>query len=385
MNNFLKSVYIPILVFGYVISSSFSAFFNLSNTIINGGLRALTLSIAIFLIIRNFSHIQKSGLSVILILCFALLYIIHGLVDSYSGDLEMGLLNFLQKFLIICLIPSIAVLFIEREYILQPKYVLLAAGLSSILIMYGLAKNSSSASSQFRATGNEYLNPISTGLYATIVMGLFLSFKSTGIFSNIIKSVMIVLSIFIVFASASRGPFLAMACMIIFYSIFYLKSRISYLIAIIPMLLYFFYDKIANTLMSTSIFNRLSQSGDIEQDIRYNLLQASYNQFLTSPIIGSFVELKGFDAYPHNVILESFMTTGILGGLIFAALWLKSLMFSLSSAGKKDVKHIPMIILPTLILSLSSGSLYNSSLLWISICIVASLNQSNRKNKMVAA
>ena len=55
------------------------------------------------------------------------------------------------------------------------------------------------------------------------------------------------------------------------------------------------------------------------------MVSGAVNQFFESPVFGSFLEEKIFKEYPHNLLLESFMATGILGGLLFVIYYLRFL------------------------------------------------------------
>lgn len=52
------------------------------------------------------------------------------------------------------------------------------------------------------------------------------------------------------------------------------------------------------------------------------LIQNSLNQFLDSPVVGSALEERetGF-IYPHNIVVEALMATGVVGGIPFLISW----------------------------------------------------------------
>ena len=52
---------------------------------------------------------------------------------------------------------------------------------------------------------------------------------------------------------------------------------------------------------------------------RIYLYKAAIGQFLESPLFGGGLSIRGIFTYPHNAILEAFMATGVLGGILFTA------------------------------------------------------------------
>ena len=65
-------------------------------------------------------------------------------------------------------------------------------------------------------------------------------------------------------------------------------------------------------------FLRFSEiSNDNSSVERFDQLRGGYNQFITNPLFGDFLEERVSKEYPHNLILESFMATGIFGGSLF--------------------------------------------------------------------
>lgn len=52
---------------------------------------------------------------------------------------------------------------------------------------------------------------------------------------------------------------------------------------------------------------------------RIYLYHAAIEQFLERPLFGGGLSIRGMFTYPHNGILEAFMATGVLGGVLFTA------------------------------------------------------------------
>lgn len=51
---------------------------------------------------------------------------------------------------------------------------------------------------------------------------------------------------------------------------------------------------------------------------RYFIIKAALLQFMENPLLGHGLVVEGYHIYPHNAFVEAFMTTGLIGGSIFA-------------------------------------------------------------------
>lgn len=94
--------------------------------------------------------------------------------------------------------------------------------------------------------------------------------------------------------------------------------------------------------------------------------------FVHQPIIGGPIELPSDGSYPHNIILEAFMVTGIIGGPLFLLFFLTMarlafIVFRFSSFGWIAIFHYQVAIS-----ALFSGALYSSERYWISAGLVIS-------------
>jgi O-antigen ligase len=105
--------------------------------------------------------------------------------------------------------------------------------------------------------------------------------------------------------------------------------------------------------------------------IRIELMQNAWSQFLDAPAFGSaLVELKsGF--YPHNVIIESFMATGLPGGMAFTVLVVATSLAALRiSWSNSPIAWVGLIYLQYLSGAQVSGALSTSDTMWCYMCAV---------------
>jgi O-antigen ligase len=77
--------------------------------------------------------------------------------------------------------------------------------------------------------------------------------------------------------------------------------------------------------MGSALVYRLTELLDIFDIIKYGgygadrvfMWQAAIAQWLESPFFGRGLILEAYFTYPHNAVLEAFMTTGVIGGSAF--------------------------------------------------------------------
>jgi O-antigen ligase len=114
------------------------------------------------------------------------------------------------------------------------------------------------------------------------------------------------------------------------------------------------------------------RKGDASTDSRIEMYSDCWNQFLSSPLWGSGIVEKNTGFYPHNVLLESFMSTGLIGGLIFIVLSLFLIQKSIFLLKNYALGWSGLLAIQYYIASLFSGSLFGSSNMWLSMVFVFS-------------
>ncbi|HMP73238.1 MAG TPA: O-antigen ligase family protein [Kiritimatiellia bacterium] len=102
-----------------------------------------------------------------------------------------------------------------------------------------------------------------------------------------------------------------------------------------------------------------------------------WRQFLEAPLLGSGIDDRSRIHYPHNIIIESFMTTGMIGGmafLIFLAGALRSSFALLSHpATCHQIGWVALLAIHYTVNAMVSGALYTNFLFWAFATTVISL------------
>ena len=109
-------------------------------------------------------------------------------------------------------------------------------------------------------------------------------------------------------------------------------------------------------------------------EVIYYLLDFPVNHLVKWVINGFLIQTSPFQAsYPHNLIVEAFMATGLLGGLIF--LYLNFRVLQLVHLMKDTEKFwLGLLFIQFFIFSMFSGNLYTSFFYWIFLTLVLVVN-----------
>lgn len=178
------------------------------------------------------------------------------------------------------------------------------------------------------------------------------------------------LGLYLLVAAASRGPLVTLILVLFFYFMAQDFKRYWRVLTVVA-LLFVLMIQAGSYLEEVGTYRAFSRAEGAfsGQDEAVSERQIAYkgavNQFIQSPIIGDSLEEKETRLYPHNVVLESFMATGLIGGLPFVILILYGIYISFRNLKMKS-EHgwIALLFIQYLIAAQFSGALYASSILW---------------------
>lgn len=218
----------------------------------------------------------------------------------------------------------------------------------------------------------ERVNPISTGYMAgTAILLTLIAFQTLSpkrfpfrallYFTAAAGSVLLVVS-------ASRGPLLATlsAGLVLFSALRFPPARA---VLVKPMVAAILAATGAAIIAAAEGFaaDRLRISALLDAlswEERPLLWQNALRAFFEQPLTGSGFLLEN-GSYPHNLILESFMATGLLGGLLFLYLFLRALIRAVRFGMRPSEHQVPGILfIQAAALSMFSGALFNSPFFW---------------------
>jgi hypothetical protein len=294
-----------------------------------------------------------------------------------------------------CFIPMLAFLSSPdtRTLKLAMKMCVAAAILASIVALYSNYVALLSGRSDTFGTGRlgtDTLATIELG-YLGAVTALLAAFGIVRWRGNLLRIVLltaVVLGLFIVGAAASRGPILALAVIAVAALGAWMRGRprkqvvAAASVAVVVAALFLGGLNLIEEQLGFRGATRLSsvQSIQSEKSGEEHLKFASnaWDQFLDHPLLGSAVDEQRSKDYPHNVLLESFMATGIGGGLAFSGVLLVSLLAALRVLRSRETGWIALVYLLLLLAALTSGALYLAGGMWCFAAAVIAISRDRR-------
>lgn len=245
-----------------------------------------------------------------------------------------------------------------------------------------------------RFMGNASMDTIAFGHLGTsiTILGLSLLYQANIRFLHKILGAFAILSgLFITLAAGSRGAIVAL--LLCFVAYLYMNGHklkiligLPVLAAIFIALLPILRDILASygNLALDRLYNSIYAPDSMEAGVtsgRDVLYDQAWKNILQSPILGSSLYIGG--EYVHNSILESFLGLGIIGGLLFTIIILRTLGIAFRMAEEdKGCLFVSLLFVQYLSYSLFSRTLSMLPLFWMSLYLVIFLNA--RKNDLTA-
>lgn len=191
--------------------------------------------------------------------------------------------------------------------------------------------------------------------------------------------VAIILGFSAMIISASKGPLISLlVSLFLFLFLSFNFKKYIIIVFILLLILYFFgfyFIDVFSEFFDSNFLVRILQSIDSGGDEARDLLRsAAIEEFINNPIFGNsmFIQKSGLEgSYPHNLFVEAFMATGIIGGLFFVILIV--LIFLKSFEVIKNnlpSSWIALIFFQYILFGMFSSNLYSLDLFWISMAIV---------------
>lgn len=201
------------------------------------------------------------------------------------------------------------------------------------------------------------------------------------------------LAIFLLVQLGGRGPLLNLSiCLLIYFFLsvhkFKLKPRTVFFITALWIgSLVFLQDILDYVLSNLNLdrFNLLKASGeDGSFLVRFRFIHDAWNSFLDKPLIGHGIGsggiiLRGQDVreFPHNLLIESLMELGILGGLLFLSIYLIFIIKNFQLAKKDKAFTVLYVVVILFFLEDNKSGSFDSwriALFWVMMFIVEKNN-----------
>lgn len=382
------AILLALVITGFPLVSFVPEFMGLESRIISVPFRALVLIVAGFAmrgVIRRQRLVLKAPFAIYIL--FWIIYLVRLFLDTTLIPINLYLApeEYLIRSVGMCFIPATVFFGVLSEDELGGTYRLVIAGtvLTSVLSVVWLARLL--ISRNFIALtgarlGTEILNPISLGhVGATLVILLLYGLVTRRSNIKVLLAVLcIALGLSVVMASASKGPILAVAMTIPFLVYLGFRSGIGGRTLGIAMVFtvlaiwgaFVLQDKIGFGVI-TRFETALDKGGDQSGQVRGAAMTYGWEEFMDHPLTGNAIEEPKTGEYPHNLVIESFMATGIVGGTLFVSFILTALFsaFRILTAVPEKA-WVSLLFFQYFLSSLVSGSLYQSDSFWcLSLCV----------------
>lgn len=260
-------------------------------------------------------------------------------------------------------------------------------GVISIVLYHDILGGSVGRISALRYEGvDNFISPLALSYSASLTMTLSIFYWLNSQPKKIMKiflSFCVAVSLFVFLLGASRGSLLTIfACFLIYFVTFNIKKLIMGASAFISLILVAYY---AASYSGSSIFERFLNledaysNNDSSVTGRLDIWREAISLIKSSPIVGGNFEANHI--YPHNIFLESLMSTGIFPFLIFLFITVYGVVLSIH-AYIRDKEYLPFVLLTHgVVMGLFSGSLYTSILYFVGLGLVISyFNYINRES-----
>ncbi len=378
------------LLFAYPVSSFLSAFAGVSSNVFSLAIRGLSVVLAglyvLFLLWHRIFFVYRS--SIFIFFFFWLLYLPRLIYDTQVNEAQLGIDSGLYLLFGIVLSFFLAIpLFVYCEYneAKLEKHIFLIVTVLNVLSLYFALQQEEAFIT--RVGGNEKLNPISTGVMATLSIAIsfkwIIAKKAGGIGGFLLLLANIGLGA-VVLVLISTKSMIIVLLFFIFLLIFLQNTGFAIraiIILIATILVFAMLVLLTNSgdLLELTYMRFVNVEGDQSSQERLDMIRGAIAQFQSSPFIGDFIEERSLHMYPHNVILESFMALGIPGGIVFLVLFFGFCLQTLRLALYTRLGILSMLAFIQIMLAMVSSSICFSPELWYMIAVVSShsLNPMN--------
>ena len=371
-------------IVGYPLLAGISEIFGLQNSQISFIVRLGITIASLFLLFKKNSSISREYIA--LFFSFWIIYIIRIFytLEVASEKVSQPNETYWSWALGASLIPCLAIYmnFSRNREMERLRELLQIISLVSIILILKSGSTNVISDSGIEYDQNRWnlssLSPISVGHLGATAVLLGVSCLLSGEGRYIWKFVSIfnfLLGMTALLLSNSRGPVISFAVAIFFLFLASPRAiRIIILTACFSLLVcaFFWFGGSVMALDGGLLdrFMAISDGSDISAYTRTVSFNGAINQFLNSPFTGDGIEERLTNFYPHNVVLEAFMATGVLGGLLFTAILWKVIFRSYYLIKNIEYSWIGLIAVEQVAGAMMSGSLMQSYTMWCLVGLV---------------
>jgi O-antigen ligase len=215
-------------------------------------------------------------------------------------------------------------------------------------------------------------NTIDTGYNAANYLLFSIFFFKSADFPKRLKILslpVLFCAVIILLRAGSRGPLLALLIALVFIAVLPKKNYVIILSISLVFILgfFFFFNDILELISKISpvMTNRIQYTIAEGDNMRIGFFMEGIKEFINHPFTGSQALLyrqDGIPTYPHQLIIEAFMSTGIIGGAAILGVFylvLKNTIFSLHNSVSNY--WLELILIVYLTRGMTAGSIFVSN------------------------
>lgn len=394
-----RTIYLLVLAFGmsgYELLAGLTQFAGVVSTPYSISFRALIAVASMWLLVSNVSRLRsQSSLLAVGFVVFWLLYSLRILYDSIYPHYDMMYSWWYYASWVVgsCFLPMMAMVswsptpIESRQAAKWLLGLLLVAGLLALLLGTATPEEGRRSANDFYGRFHlSALNPISMGhLGGSIFLLTFWHTLQGGGSAKQIWAwrLFAVLAICLggglLIAANSKGPLLSVVVCLAFMVVlaqgatrrFVLWTLVTLASLFVP-LAYIAENSFGIPTYSRMVEASLITGGSTPE--RLQRLAAGLGDFISSPILGSRIEESQFGGYPHNIILEALMGTGVLGGALLFVL-LATLFFKAACVYRAMPVYgwVCVLFVQHLVAAQVSGAVYTVNYLWMTAGVLIGL------------
>jgi O-antigen ligase len=298
----------------------------------------------------------------------------------------------------ICLLGFLALVMVREADIYEPwalRLTILALLLASLLSIRYILTNRLKTVVGGTVYGNQILNHITLGHTGAslVVLGGYLMLRRRGSsWARWGGAALIAVGLVVVVLSVSRGAVVAL--LVVMMPLLWFGWRSGRRTAVTIILLLGAVVGVVAVVSLTSwglriedAFAKVNLLHGSSTTVREALITRSLREFEDHPLYGCCINVPGYHLYPHNIVVESFLATGFLGGVPLVTAILIACWRAIGLVrNRSELAWIGLLFLQYLIGALASGSLYSSYVFWSLLGIVIGVDlQDARPGPSVAA
>jgi len=347
-------------------------------------------------------HYHRGNISFLFIVLFLFLYLLRVVFDLYVNDIFYIVYKFKFTFIFLffnsILFPLFFLRIIDYSKINFKKLYFVLSFLISLalIISYKDIANRLIDSAGGRYSANIGLDTIAYGhLGITLfLLGFTFLINKSNLIIKIVSYTIMFLGIVSAGLANSRSPIVALMACILFYIFMTKNYKLFSIVLAIVVLIIFNFSKIdsffqayGSNVVGRIIFT-LNNSGTTDvTSHRGEIYNQGLKIFINNPIFGnSFLLQEGSfkGSYVHNFIIESLMSLGLIGGLLFVTFLFSTVRnaYKLAKTNKKYL-FISLIFIQYLIYSMFSRSILSLPLFWLSLFLVNNLYIFEKNKKIL--